>query len=173
VDGREVNALILQAEFFDNSDAAQYHRTSGSEGGDVSGAEAAQAYIDGLDEPRRSELNQIHAFIRTTVPDLDPYMYGKDLIGYGRYHYKYATGREGEASIIGLSSRKAYISVYATGGDGEQYVAERFKDQMPKADIGKSCIRFKKFEHIDFDVLGKILKESEAIMAPLKVPVEG
>lgn len=138
----------------------------------MSGEQAAQAYIDGLEEPRRSELQQIHEFIRRTVPDLEPYMYGKDLVGYGRYHYKYATGREGESSIIGLSSRKAYISVYATGGDGELYVAERFKDQMSKADIGKSCIRFKKFEHIDFEVLGKILKESEATMAALKVPVE-
>lgn len=61
-------------------------------------------------------------------------MCGKDLVGYGRYHYKYATGREGESSIVGLSSRKAYISVHATGGDGELYVAERFKDQMPQAD---------------------------------------
>ena len=139
----------------------------------MSGAEAAQAYIDGLEEPRRSELQQIHDFIRRTVPDLEPYMYGKDLVGYGRYQYKYATGREGEASIIGLSSRKVYISVYATGGDGELYVAERFKDQLPQADIGKSCIRFKKFDHIDFDVLGKILKESEATMEPLRVPVEG
>lgn len=137
------------------------------------GAEAVQAYFDGLAEPRRAQLQEIHEFIRRSVPDLEPYMYGKDLVGYGRYHFRYATGREGEASIIGLSSRKAYISVYATGGDGGLYVAERFKDQMPNADIGKACIRFNRFEHIDFDVLGKILKESEAAMAPVKVPVEG
>ena len=139
----------------------------------MEGAEAAQSYVDGLNEPRRSELHQLHDFIRRTVPDLEPYMDGENLIGYGRYRYKYATGREGEASIIGLSSRKAYISVYAMGGDGEMYVAERYKDQMPKADIGKSCIRFKKFEHVDFEVLGRILKECEATMAPLKVPVKG
>lgn len=62
--------------------------------------------------------------------------------------------------------------MYATGGDGEKYVAEQFKDQMPKADTGKSCIRFRRFEDIDFEVLGKILKESERTMADLKVPVE-
>ena len=135
--------------------------------------EEAQGYIDGLPEPRRSQLQQIHEFIRRTVPDLEPHLDRENLVGYGRYHYKYATGREGESSIIGLSSRKAYISVYATGGDGEKYVAEQFKDQMPKADIGKSCIRFKKFEDVDFEVLGKILKESERTMADLKVPVEG
>ena len=139
----------------------------------MEGAEAVQRYIAGLDEPRRSEHQQLHDFIRRTVPVLEPYMYGDNLIGYGRYHYKYATGREGEASIIGLSSRKAYISVYAMGGDGEMYVAERYKEQMPKADIGKSCIRFKKFEHVDFEVLGRILKECEATMAPLRVRVKG
>jgi hypothetical protein len=139
----------------------------------MSGPEEAQHYIDGLPEPRRSQLQQIHEFIRRTVPDLDPYLYRENLVGYGRYHYKYATGREGEASIIGLSSRKVYISVYATGGDGDKYVAELFKDQLPEADIGKSCIRFRKFEDIDFEVLGKILKESERTMAGLKAPVEG
>jgi hypothetical protein len=47
-----------------------------------------------------------------------------------------------------------------------------YKEQLPKADIGKSCIRFKRVEDIDLDVLGKILKESERIMEPLKNPRE-
>ncbi len=93
------------------------------------------------------------------------------MIGYGRYHYKYASGREGDSAIIGLSSRKAYISIYVTGGDGEQYVAEKYRDELPKADIGKACIRFKKFDDIDFEVLSKVLKESESTMAHLKVPI--
>jgi hypothetical protein len=134
---------------------------------------AVEGYLESLAEPRRSEVRQIHDFIRRTVPDLEPYLEREGLIGYGRYHYKYATGREGESSIIGLSSRKAYISVYAMGGDGEQYVAERMRHLLPKADIGKSCIRFRKFEHVDFDGLAPILKASEAAMAPMRVPVEG
>jgi hypothetical protein len=59
------------------------------------------------------------------------------------------------------------------GGDGERYVAEKYRAELPKADIGKSCIRFRKFEHIDFEVLEKILKESESTMANLKLPAEG
>lgn len=43
-----------------------------SKGANVSGEQAAQSYIDGLEEPRRSELQKIHEFIRRTVPDLDP-----------------------------------------------------------------------------------------------------
>ena len=137
---------------------------------DPNEATTPQGYIEALEEPRRSQLMRLHDFIRTTVPELVPFMERPGLIGYGSYHYRYATGREGDSAIIGLSSRKNYISVYATGGDGHQYVAEMYKEQLPKADIGKSCIRFKRVEDIDLDVLGKILKESESIMAPLKNP---
>ncbi|HEX2052918.1 MAG TPA: DUF1801 domain-containing protein [Actinomycetota bacterium] len=137
-------------------------------------AEAAvEEYLKSLAEPRRSEVRQIHDFIRRTVSDLEPYMERQDMIGYGRYHYRYATGREGESCIIGLSSRKAHISVYAMGGDGEQYVAERMRHLLPKADIGKSCIRFKRLEQVDFHGLGQILKASKESMEPLRVAVEG
>jgi hypothetical protein len=132
-----------------------------------------ERYLESLAEPRQSEVRQIHDLIRKTVPDLEPYMDREGLIGYGRYHYRYATGRQGEAAILGLSSRKAYISVYAMGGDGEEYVAEQMRHLLPKADIGKSCIRFRKFEHVDFDGLAEILKASKESMEPLRIPVEG
>lgn len=95
---------------------------------DPNGATTPQGYIEALEEPRRSQLLRLHDFIRTTVPELAPFMERPGLIGYGSYHYRYATGREGDSAIIGLSSRKNYISVYATGGDGHQYVAEMYKE---------------------------------------------
>ena len=79
------------------------------------------------------------------------------MIGYGTYHYKYASGREGDWCVIGLSSRKNYISLYVCAVKDGKYVAESFKENLPKADIGKSCVRFKKFEDITFPELRELL----------------
>lgn len=111
-----------------------------------------------IDEPRRGDIKQLHDLIRKAVPELTPYI-ETGMIGYGRYHYTYASGREGDWAIIGLASQKNYISVYVCGTKGGKYVAETYKKKLPKANIGKSCIRFKKVEDIDLDILEQAIKE--------------
>jgi hypothetical protein len=54
------------------------------------------------------------------------------------------------------------------GGDGDDYVAENYRSSLPKADIGKSCLRFKRLDDLDLDVFAKVLKESERTLAHLK-----
>ena len=68
-------------------------------------------YIDALEEPRRGEIRELHDLIRATVPDLEPHV-ASGMLGYGPFHYRYASGREGDASLLALSSRKRYISLY-------------------------------------------------------------
>ncbi|HEY3259174.1 MAG TPA: DUF1801 domain-containing protein [Pseudonocardiaceae bacterium] len=119
-------------------------------------------YIDALDEPRRSDLRALHDLIRTTVPDLQPTMeFG--MPGYGKYHYRYASGREGDWMLVGMASNKNYISLYVTANtpDG-RYVAEIFQPRLPKASIGKSCIRFKRLSDVDTDVLAELLRTAAA-----------
>lgn len=123
-------------------------------------AKTPQEYIDLIDEPRKTEIKKLDAFIKKTVPKLKPFIIA-GMIGYGKYHYKSKSGREGDWSIIALASQKNYISVYACGVKDGEYVAEKYKKDLPKADIGKSCIRIKKVEDIDLDILAKILKEAE------------
>lgn len=125
-----------------------------------SNAKTPTEYIASLEEPRKSEIKNLHKLIRKTVPDLKPHMkFG--MLGYGTYHYKYASGREGDWMIIGLANQKNYISLYACMSDGRQYVAEKHKKELPKASIGKSCIRFKKLKDVDLDVITKLLKETQ------------
>lgn len=123
-------------------------------------AKTAEEYIDLLGEPRKSEIQKLHDFILKTVPKLKPFIIS-GMIGYGKYHYKSKSGREGDWAIVLLASQKNYISVYACGMKDGKYVAESYKKDLPKASIGKSCIRFKKVEDIDLQVLAKVLKESE------------
>jgi len=123
-------------------------------------AKTAQEYINLLEEPRKSQIKTLHEFILKTVPKLKPFIIS-GMIGYGEYHYKYPSGREGEWAVILLASQKNYISIYACGLKDGKYVAEVHKNELPKASIGKSGIRIKKLEDIDLNVLTKILKESE------------
>jgi hypothetical protein len=109
-------------------------------------------YIRQIAEPRQSEIKKLHNAIRKAVPKLKPSIQ-YFMIGYGTYSYKYATGREGEAPVVALASQKNYISVYVTG-------AELRRALLPKADIGKCCIRFKKLEDVDLAVLTGIIAGS-------------
>jgi hypothetical protein len=116
-----------------------------------------EEYVNALEEPRRSEIRSLYDLIADAVPDLEPHI-ESGMIGFGTYHYKYDSGREGDSLIIGLASRKRYISVYVMGVEGDEYVAELYKDRLPQADIGKSCVRFKKVDDVDRATLTEMIR---------------
>jgi hypothetical protein len=123
-------------------------------------AKTPEQYIDELEEPRRGDIRRLHGLIRKIVPKLEPYMeYG--MIGYGRFHYRYASGREGDTCTIGLASNKRSISLHLIATDAEgNYLAELYRDRLPKADIGKSCVRFKRLDDLDERVLREMIREA-------------
>jgi uncharacterized protein YdhG (YjbR/CyaY superfamily) len=127
----------------------------------TSDAATHDEYIARLDEPRRSEIRALHELIRRTVPEFEPTMeFG--MPGYGRYHYRYPSGREGDSAVVGLASNKNYISLYVQASTPEGYVAESYTDRLPKASIGKACIRFKRLSDVDTDVLAEVLRTAAA-----------
>ena len=87
------------------------------------------------------------------------------MLGYGEYHYRYASGREGEASIVALASHKRYISLYVQCTADGRYLAESYADDLPRASIGKSCIRFKRLADVDVDVVRDLLAEARELPA--------
>lgn len=126
-----------------------------------SNATTPRQYLDALGEPRKSQIAELDALIRKTAPSLTPFVHA-GMLAYGPYHYVYESGREGGWFVVGLSSRKNYISLYVCAVADGKYLAENYKKQLPKASIGKSCIRFKKPEEVDAKVLKEILKKAEA-----------
>ena len=89
------------------------------------------------------------------------------MLAYGPWHYKYASGREGDWFRIGVASNKNYVSLYVCAMDGKSYVAERFKKALPKANIGKACVRFKRVSDLDEAVLAKLIREGAAASAAM------
>ena len=119
-------------------------------------------YIAKLDDTRRADIAALDALIRKLAPKCEPFVHS-GILGYGRMHYKYASGREGDWFRIGLASNKNYISLYICAADGKGYIAERYKQALPKADIGKSCVRFKRLRDLDSTALRKLILEGARI----------
>jgi hypothetical protein len=124
-------------------------------------AKNPEEYIAGVEESRREDIQALHDMVRAEAPELEPTMeFG--MLGYGKFHYTYKTGREGDWMKVGIANNKRYISLYCCAADDDGYVAERFKDRLPKADIGKSCVRFKRLSDLDEAVLRELIRATAA-----------
>jgi hypothetical protein len=87
----------------------------------------------------------------------EPKMWGPTMIGFGSYHYKYASGHEGDAMLIGFSPRKAEFSLYITAPGNEN---EKLLGELGKYKMGKACIYFKRLSDLNLDTLEKLCKAS-------------
>lgn len=122
-------------------------------------------YLAALSEPRRAELTALDAAIRKAVPRLKPHLaYSGTMIGYGPYHYKYASGREGDCPIVALSSRAQYISLYVTGHRGGKGIAETAKARLGKVSVGKACVRFKRVEDLNLPEVLKLIRDAAGLL---------
>lgn len=123
------------------------------------------AYLAALAEPRKSELKALDAAIRKAAPRLKPYLaYSGTMLGYGRYHYRYASGREGECPIVALSSRAQYISLYVSGCRNGWTIVEAAKARLGKVSVGKACIRFKRLADLNLETALELVQEASALL---------
>jgi len=118
-------------------------------------------FLGQVQPARRREDGLILLEFFNRVTGLKPQMWGASMIGYGRYRYKYKSGREGEYFLTGFSPRKAALSVYIMPGyrDLEDKLA-----RLGKHKIGQSCLYINKLDDIDMDVLEEIVRDGVAYM---------
>jgi hypothetical protein len=116
-------------------------------------------YIAAVDDTRRSDIVALDALIRGHAPTLEPVIMD-GMLGYGPFHYRYASGREGDACKLSIASNASYISLYCFASDDRGYVAERYVDRLPRASIGKSCVRFRKLADLDEGALVALIEET-------------
>lgn len=119
-------------------------------------------YIASLAEPQRSAVRVLHRAIRKAAPKLKPHsQYG--MIGYGHHHYRYASGREGDAPVVALASQKHHLSLYLCICDGDGYLPEKSRQMLGKVSVGKSCIRFRKLEDLNLRAAMALVKRAAAM----------
>ncbi|HEY1009698.1 MAG: DUF1801 domain-containing protein [Daejeonella sp.] len=97
--------------------------------------------------------------LMTQWSGFEPRMWGPTIIGFGSYHYKYASGHEGDAPVLGFSPRKAEFSLYVYVPTDEN---KRLLEELGKFKMGKACIYVKKLADINIPTLEKLCKESIA-----------
>ena len=123
-------------------------------------AKTAEEYLDQVPDERQEAVRTVHDAIVKAVPKLKPHMIS-GMLAYGTYHYRSKSGREGDWALVMMANRKDYVSVYICATDGGEYIAEKNKDRLGKVSVGKSCIRFKRLEDINLDVLAELCKKAE------------
>lgn len=110
------------------------------------------------DERRRAEAEQLDVLLRRVTGEA-PRMWGPSIIGYGSYHYRYDSGREGDMCRIGFSPRKAQLVIYAAAElDGSDRDAlEALFARLGPHSLGKGCLYFKRLDKIDMTALEQLL----------------
>lgn len=119
-------------------------------------AKTVAEYIAAVPVERRGIILQLHKFIRKTVPKLKSH-FAYNMLGYGSFPYKNYKKEPISWPIIALANQKNYVSLYVCSVDAGQYVAEKYKKELGKVSVGKSCIRFKKLDDIHLPALTKVL----------------
>jgi len=92
-----------------------------------------------------------------SVTKEEPKMWGPSIIGFGTYHYKYASGREGDMCITGFSPRKQNLTIYLMGGFEKQKTQ---LEKLGKHKIGKACLYIKTLSDVDLKILKEMITNS-------------
>ena len=113
------------------------------------------AYLQTVEPgPRREDAIALDALFRH-VTGWAPVMWGESMIGYGSYHYRYESGREGEFFATGFGARKTSLSIYILPGYAD-YAA--ILERLGKHKTGKSCLYVNRLADVDLDVLAELIQ---------------
>lgn len=115
---------------------------------------SVREFVDAIDnETRRKDAKALLKVFKE-VTGMSPQMWGATIIGYGRYHYKYDSGREGESLMTGFSPRKANIVLYITPGYAD---IDSYLQRLGKHKVGKSCLYINKLGDVDIELMKEII----------------
>jgi len=121
---------------------------------EVSVTDFIESYVDN-DQKKIDSYKLIELMSKWS--GFDPRMWGPTIIGFGRYHYKYASGHEGDAPLLGFSPRKAQFSLYIYS---QTEKSKKLLEDFGKFKMGKACIYVKKLSDIDIKVLEELCLET-------------
>ncbi len=114
-------------------------------------------FISGIQDPQKRQDSHALAQMMKQLTKEEPKMWGDSIVGFGNYHYKYASGREGDMPITAFSPRKQNLTLYLMPG------FDRHADllaRLGKHSTGKVCLYIKKLDDVDMNTLRELVKLS-------------
>lgn len=118
---------------------------------------SVRKFLDAIESDQRREDCETLLRIMKRVTRANPVMWGPSIVGFGKYHYHYASGREGDWPLTGFSPRKQALTVYIMSGF-KRYAG--LMKQLGKHTTGSSCLYFKRLDDVDLKVLEELIRES-------------
>jgi hypothetical protein len=120
----------------------------------VTGA-SVDEFLAGVEHPvRRQDALRLRALMAELTGE-EPEMWGPTIVGFGRYHYKYDSGREGDAAAVGFSPRKASLSLFCLSAAPE---APELLARLGNHKMGAGCVYVNKLEDIDETALAELIR---------------
>jgi hypothetical protein len=120
---------------------------------------SVEDYLAAIDDEARRKDCEALADLMAKATKQPPRMWGAGIVGFGSYHHRYASGREGDTCVVGFSSRKGDISVY--GLNAAEGAAELLS-KLGKHKAGKGCVYIKRISDVDLKVLEKLVAGAAA-----------
>ncbi len=118
---------------------------------------SVEGFLNSVENEKRREDSFVVLDLMKEVTGEKPVMWGTSIVGFGSYHYKYASGREGDWFVVGFSPRKQSMTLYIVDGFGNYDLLVR---DLGKYKTGKSCLYINKLEDVDQKVLRELVKQS-------------
>jgi hypothetical protein len=126
------------------------------------------SFLNAVPDPKRQQDAFALLELMKKAMKCEPKMWGPSIVGFGSYHYKYESGREGDSCLLGFSPRKDSLVLYLSSGHES---IKKLLEGLGKHKMGKGCLYIKKLEDVDTSVLAKILKEAATTSPPSAVTV--
>jgi hypothetical protein len=115
---------------------------------------SVEGYLSAIEDEARRNDCQALAKLMTKATKQPPKMWGTSIVGFGSYHYKYESGREGDSCLTGFSSRKGDISIYLVADFPGQ---EALLSKLGKHKRGKGCLYIRKLDDVNLKVLEQLV----------------
>lgn len=120
-------------------------------------AVSVEDFIAAVENPKRREDARVLVRLMAEISGEPAMMWGPSIIGFGRYHYRYDSGHEGDAPLLGLSPRKANLVLYMTAYHDER---ADFLNRLGKHRSGQSCVYVNRLSDVDLDVVAEMARWS-------------
>lgn len=124
---------------------------------------SVEDFLDSIEPAEKQQDAKWIDQLMRKVTDEKPKMWGESIVGYGQYHYKYISGREGDWMRIGFSPRKQNLTLYLIPGYQFDEMQNLLK-QLGKHSLGKSCLYIKQLSDVDLKILEQLMRASLRIM---------